>query len=41
MLRYGIFIWGGDGEIKETVNYEKCYEINQQCRKKYFLQGIV
>jgi hypothetical protein len=32
---------GGDGESKNFWTTEKFYEINQQCRKIYFLQGIV
>jgi len=41
-LRYAILFWGGDGESKKILNYKKkSYEINQQCRKRYTLQGIV
>jgi hypothetical protein len=37
-----MLFWGGDGESKKNFNYTKeSSMINQQCTKKYFLQGIV
>jgi hypothetical protein len=29
------------GTVKIILTYKESYEINQQCRKRYFLQGIV
>jgi hypothetical protein len=29
------------GTVKKILTYKESYEVNQQCRKRYFLQGIV
>ena len=41
-INCSIHFWGSDGESKKNAETAKDrYEVNQQCRKRYFLQGIV
>jgi hypothetical protein len=40
-LKCGTIFWGSDGESNKMLKLQDSYEVNQQCRKRYLLQGTV